>query len=176
FHDMKLPFRVERGRMITDPVVLSGSNGEWRLSGGIGFDGALDYAVSTTLPPDVVKQLGAAGALAARALAREGGRVLIDLRVTGNANSPRIDWDRKAMGERAKGNLSSTLEKQRAKLEAELLKGLAPKESGAGDSAHAGTSQGQAQSRRALEDSLEKTARGLFEQLFSKPKRDTTRH
>ena len=172
---MKLPFRVERGRMITDPVVLNGSNGEWRLSGGIGFDGALDYAVSTTLPPDVVKRLGAAGALAAGALAGADGRILIDLRVTGNAKSPRIDWDKKAMGERAKGNLSSTLEKQRARLESELLKGLAPPGGGAGDSARAGGPQDDAHARRALEDSLAKTARGLFEGLFSKPKRDTTR-
>ena len=175
FHDMKLPFRVERGRMITDPVVLNGSNGEWRLSGGIGFDGALDYAVSTTLPPDVVKRLGAAGALAAGALAGADGRILIDLRVTGNAKSPRIDWDKKAMGERAKGNLSSTLEKQRARLESELLKGLAPQGGGAGDSTRAGGPQDDARARRALEDSLAKTARGLFEGLFSKPKRDTTR-
>jgi len=122
FKNMKLPFRVERGRMITDPVVLTGSNGDWRLSGGIGFDGSLDYAVSTTLPPDVVKKLGADAALVAGALSGDDGRILIDLRVSGNAKSPRIDWDKKAMGERAKGQLSSTLEKQRAKLEAELLK------------------------------------------------------
>jgi len=177
FKNMKLPFRVERGRMITDPVVLTGSNGDWRLSGGIGFDGSLDYAVSTTLPPDVVKKLGADAALVAGALSGDDGRILIDLRVSGNAKSPRIDWDKKAMGERAKGQLSSTLEKQRAKLEAELLKGLAPKSGGAAtDSAAARSPEDEARQRRALEDSLKKTARGLLEGLFSKPKRDTTRH
>jgi hypothetical protein len=175
FKNMKLPFRVERGRMITDPVVLTGSNGEWRLSGGIGFDGSLDYAVSTTLPPDVVQKLGATASLAAGALAGEDGRILIDLRVSGNAKAPRIDWDKKAMGERAKGQLSSTLEKQRAKLEAELLKGLAPK-TGGGVADSARSPEDEARARRALEDSLKKTARGLLEGLFSKPKRDTTRH
>lgn len=178
FQNLRLPFRVERGRMITDPVVLTGSNGDWRLSGGIGFDGSLDYAVSTTLPPEVVQKLGATAALAAGALAGGNGRILIDLRVTGNAKAPRIDWDRKAMGERAKGQLSSTFEKQRAKLEAELLKGLAPKTGGgaASDSAAALSPEDEARARRALEDSLKKTARGVLEGLFSKPKRDTTRH
>jgi hypothetical protein len=175
FQNMKLPFRVERGRVVTDPVTLTGSNGEWRFSGGIGFDGSLDYAVSTTLPPDVVKKLGAYGALAAGALGGEDGRILIDLRVTGSAKSPRIDWDQKAMGERARGQLSSTLEKQRAKLEAELLNAL--KGGGAAtDSAGPRSPEDEARARRALEDSLKKTARGLLEGFFSKPKRDTTRH
>jgi hypothetical protein len=173
FKDLKLPFKIERGRVITDPVVLTGSNGEWRLSGGIGFDGSLDYAVSTTLPPEVVNQLGAAGALAAGALAGEGGKVLIDLRVTGNVKSPRIDWDKKAMGARARGNLSSTLQQRGARLESQLLKGFAP-QGGAHDSAM--SSDDRARARRALEDSLKQAARGLLQGLFGKPKSDTTRH
>ena len=81
------------------------------------------------------------------------------------------------MGERLKGQLSSTLEKQRAKLEEELLKVLAPKDGGAaGDSTGTRSPEDEARARRALEDSLKKTARGLFEGLFGKPKRDTTRH
>jgi AsmA-like protein len=176
FQNLKLPFRVERGRMITDPVVLTGPNGDWRLTGGIGFDGSLDYAVSTTLPPDAVKRLGADAALVAGALAGEGGKVLLDLRVTGNAKSPRIDWDKKAMGERARGNLSSALEQQRSKLEAELLKGLTPKGGGAGDSAALSPADSARRARRALEDSLKNTARDLLQGLFGKPKRDTTRH
>jgi hypothetical protein len=178
FQNMKLPFRVERGRVITDPVVLTGSNGDWRLSGGIGFDGSLDYAVSTTLPPDVVKKLGAYAALAAGALGGEDGRILIDLRVTGSAKSPRIDWDQKAMGERARGQISSSLEKQRAKLEDELLNALGQKKTGgaAGDSAGPRSPEDEARARRALEDSLKKAAHGLLDGFFSKPKRDTTRH
>jgi hypothetical protein len=79
------------------------------------------------------------------------------------------------MGARARGNLSSTLEQQRKNLENQLLKGLAPPGGGAHDSA-AASPEDQARARRALEDSLKKTARGLLEGLFGKPKRDTTRH
>jgi hypothetical protein len=82
------------------------------------------------------------------------------------------------MGERAKGNLSSTLEQQRSRLESELMKSLAPREkSGPLDSAATLSPADSARrARRALEDSLKNTARGLLEGLFSKPKRDTTRH
>jgi hypothetical protein len=174
FQDLRLPFRVERGRVITDPVAITGSNGEWRLSGGIGFDGSLDYAVSTTIPAEEVKKLGADAALAAGAFADESGRILLDLRVTGSARSPRIDWDRQAMGDRAKGRISDLLEKQRKRLEDELLRRAGGGTAGAGDSAGAVVAD-PARERRALEDSLKNAARGLLEGFFGRPKSDTTR-
>ena len=59
FKTLELPMRIEQGRIISDPVKLSGPAGDWKLAGAMGFDGALDYAVSVTLPPDVVRSLGA---------------------------------------------------------------------------------------------------------------------
>ena len=67
FRDLKMPFRVERGRFITDPVTLEGKTGKWQLVGGVGLDGRLDYAVSVTLPPDVVAKLDGGAAFASRA-------------------------------------------------------------------------------------------------------------
>jgi hypothetical protein len=71
------------------PTKLVGSYGECLMSGTVGFDGSLDYAVSVTVPPDFVGRLGATDAIAAGALADEKGRVLLDLRVTGTAKSRR---------------------------------------------------------------------------------------
>ena len=51
FKNLALPMRIEQGRVISDPVKLTGSYGDWVLAGSAGFDGALDYAVSITLPP-----------------------------------------------------------------------------------------------------------------------------
>src|SRR5439155_8473927 len=65
FKDGHVPFRVKNGRVVTDPVVLGGEHGQWKLAGAVGFDGSLDYAVSATLPPEVASRLGAASALAA---------------------------------------------------------------------------------------------------------------
>ena len=78
------------------------------------------------------------------------------------------------MGERAKGQLSSTLEKQRAKLEAELIRSLAPRTPAPGDSALTPEQLERAR-RRALEDSLKKAARGLLEGFLKPSKPDTTK-
>jgi len=116
FKDLKLPLRIERGRVITDPVLISGPSGDYRLIGSIGFDGALDYAVSVTLPPTAVAALRAQSALAAGALQDEQGRLLLDLRVTGSAQKPRVAWDTGAMRDRLAGRASQAIEEQRAKL------------------------------------------------------------
>lgn len=116
FKDLKLPLRIERGRVITDPVQISGPSGDWRLIGSVGFDGALDYAVSVTLPPAAVAALRAQSALAAGALQDDQGRLLLDLRVTGSAQKPRVAWDTGAMRDRLAGRASQAIEEQRAKL------------------------------------------------------------
>jgi hypothetical protein len=119
FAKLELPMRIEQGRVVTDPVVLNGKNGEWKLAGAIGFDGTLDYAVSVTLPPDVVTAVGARSALAAGALTDPQGRMLLDLHVSGSAKAPRVSWDTNAMRMRLAGKASAALADQRAKLEAD---------------------------------------------------------
>jgi len=162
FHDVKLPFRIERGRVVTDAVVLNGGHGEWRLVGSIGFDGSLDYAVSTTLPPEVAASLGARSALAAGALADDQGRVLLDLRLTGTAKAPRVTWDAKAMRDRLAGRVSAALEEQRARLAAEARDALGARQQAAGDSARAAADR----MRQALADSLRRKARDVFKGFF----------
>src|SRR5262249_38168215 len=82
----------QNGRVITDDVVMNGPQGDWRMAGSLGLDGALDYAVSATLPPQVTARLPKQAALAAGALGDAQGRVLLDLTVGGNVKSPRLAW------------------------------------------------------------------------------------
>lgn len=119
FKDLQLPLRIEHGRVITDPVQITGRNGDYRLIGSVGFDGALDYAVSVTLPPAAVEALKARSALTAGALQDENGRMLLDLRVTGTAKNPRVAWDPASMRDRLAGRASQAIAEQRAKLESE---------------------------------------------------------
>jgi AsmA protein len=171
FKDFKLPFRIERGRLVSDPVVIDGPSGEWRLAGAVGFDGSLDYAVSTTLPPEVVASLGARSALAAGALADEQGRVLIDLKVSGTAKAPRVAWDSKAMRDRLAGRASAALAEQRAKLESEAQAALESRRQAAADSARAAVER----YRQAVADSLRRKAGDVFRGFFGSPK-DTAAH
>ena len=178
FHDLKLPLRVEQGRVITDPINLSGSAGDWKLIGAIAFDGALDYAVSVTLPPAVVAAIDAKSALAAGALTDDQGRMLLDLRVTGNAKSPHIAWDTGAMRDRLAGRASAALAAQRAKLEADAK--AAAQLALAQQLGLAGAdSTKKAPNLQAARDSLRKAAGGLLEGFFGHKKpapADTTKH
>ena len=170
FKTLELPMRIENGRIISDPVKMNGPAGDWKLAGAMGFDGALDYAVSVTLPPDVVKSLGADAALAAGALADPQGRVLLDLHVSGNAKSPRVALDTKAMQARLVGRVSDALAEQSRKLEADakeaarqaMLQQLgAPRDS---------TAPRIDLNNKATRDSLERAGRDLLKNLFGKPK------
>ena len=170
FKDARVPFRVERGRVVTDPVAFDGPNGEWRLIGSVGFDGSLDYAVSATLPQEVVQRLGATSALAAGALSDPQGRVFIDLRLTGTATAPQVAWDGGAMRDRLAGKVSQALEAQRAKLESEARSAAEARLFAAQDSARAAMDR----ARRAAGDSLKNRAGDVLKGFFG-GLRDTTR-
>ena len=165
FNDLHLPFRVERGRVVTDPVKLTGPYGDWTATGAIGFDGALDYAVNMALPRDVVAGLGSAGALAAAALADRQGHVPVDLLIGGNARAPHVALDAKAMAARLSGHAGAAAQEQRDKLAREALEGALGKKF-APDSTGKQPSLDSPQVREAVQ----KKANELLEGLFGKKK------
>jgi len=170
FKDAKLPFKVDHGRFVTDAGHLSGPSGDWLVAGAVGFDGALDYAVSITLPPSAVTALRAKSALAAGALTDDQGRMLIDLHVGGTATNPRVGWDMKAMQSRLLGRASAAIEAQRAKLEAEARAALAAQQQAGQDSAKAALRRLQSQAS----DSVRTRLGDALKNFFPKPKADTT--
>ena len=167
FKELKLPLRIEQGRLFTDAVSLTGPSGDWKLSGAIGFDGSLDYAVSVTLPPEIGASLGARSALAAGAIADDKGRILLDLHLGGNAKAPRVSWDTRAMRDRLAGRASQALVDQRTKLEGEAKaaaqKALMDRLGAASDSARQANLRHLQQS---AQDSLRRAAGGLLDQFF----------
>ncbi|MEO5619028.1 MAG: AsmA family protein [Candidatus Eisenbacteria bacterium] len=166
FRDGRVPFRIERGRLVTDPVRLAGPYGDWLMAGAVGFDGALDYAVSITMPPEVVAALNARSALAAGALSDDQGRLLLDLRVTGTARAPRVAWDARAMQARLLGKASEAIADQRAKLEAEARAAIEARRQAAADSARAALERARAR----VADSLRARARDVLRGFFGTPK------
>jgi uncharacterized protein involved in outer membrane biogenesis len=170
FKDGHFPFRVQQGRVVTDPVVLNGPNGEWKFVGSVGFDGSLDYVVSATLPPEVVANLGARSALTAGALADAQGRLFLDLRLKGTAAAPQVSWDGQAMRDRLLGRASLALEEQRARLEGEARAAADAHAHAASDSARAAVER----AKQAAADSLRRLAGDALKGLFGGPP-DTTK-
>lgn len=162
FKDLHLPFRVERGRVITDRATIDGTNGKWVTTGGVGFDGSLDYAVSVTLPPDVVQRIGARGALAAGALTDAQGNLLIDLRVSGTARAPKVSLDLASMRDRLIGKASAALTDQKDRLEKEARDALLARQTAAQDSLRRALDA----RKKALEDSLKNKARDVLRGFF----------
>lgn len=160
--DLKLPLHVENGRVVTNPVKFSGRSGDWLLAGSVGFDGTLDYAVSVTLPPAVAEALQARSALAAGAVSDAQGRVLLDLRVSGPAQKPRVAWDTRAMRDRLAGRASAAIEEQRAKLEAEAKAAVDARVAAAQDSARVALER----MRKAAEDSVRRAAGNALQNFF----------
>jgi len=168
FRDLKLPMRIEQGRLITDPVKLTGTSaGDWTMSGAVGFDGTLDYAVSVTLPKDVAAVIDSRSALAAGALSDDQGRMLLDLRVTGPARAPHIAWDTQAMRTRLAGRASQALAEQGAKMQAQAKaaaqQALSQRLGLGADST--GKVSGAARVQ-AVRDSLKRAAGGLLQGFF----------
>jgi hypothetical protein len=167
--DGTLPFEVREGRVSFREAALAGPTGDWKIVGSVGFDGTIDYAVSTTIPPELVAQLGANAALAAGALADEQGRVLLDLRVTGPAKSPRVSWDRAAMTDRLAGRASQALEEQKRKLEQQARDAIERQKQAARDSLQRVLDRHTKQ----LSDSLKREAGGLLKDFFGGGRKDT---
>jgi hypothetical protein len=171
FKDGHVPFRVDHGRVMTDSVSFQGPNGLWRASGSAGFDGSLDYAVSGLLPAGVAGGADLRNILAAGALTDPQGRVLLDLRITGNARSPKVEWIRGRCRTGSPAASRRALEDQRAKLEQELRGILEGKRREAQDS----TRKEAEVTQKSVADSLRNTALDLLKGFFPKSKQDTTK-
>jgi len=172
FRDLASSFRIDHGRVFTGPATVHSAEGDWLLSGSLGLDGSLDYAVSVTVPPAVVQSLGARGSLAAGAVADDQGRVLMDFRVTGNARDPHVAWDPSAMRARLAGRVSQALTEQKQKFEQMARDSVNRRVAAYQDSARAAAQRYQS----AMKDSMKKKGVDLLRGFFGGAGRDTAKH
>ena len=170
--DMHLPFAVERGRVICNNATLRTSVGDWKVSGSAGFDGSLDYALSGTVPKTLITSQDLHSALAAGGLTNANGDVLLDLKLGGSAQTPRVALDARSMQARVEGHLSEVLTEQKSRL-GEQLRTMTPLTDTHADSA---SRERAARNAQALIDSLRRR-KGLdvLKDLLGGGRKDTTR-
>lgn len=152
FRHLDMPFKVENGKIAMREIALNGPSGDWRASGLLGFDGALDYSVMVLVPREQVDQLGSGAALLANALTDAQGRVRLAFRVGGTAASPRVSLDAQAMRDAAAGRVNQVLEQQKSRIEEQLRQVLNPRP-GASDSSRGGSTQSFADSLKKIKGS-----------------------
>jgi hypothetical protein len=170
--DLHLPFSVQRGRVICDNATMRTSVGDWRVSGSAGFDGSLDYALSGTVPKSLVTSQDLHSALAAGGLTNANGDVLLDLKLGGTSQAPRVALDARSMQARVEGRLSEVLAQQKSHL-GDQLRAITPLADAHADSA---TKAAAAHNAQALIDSLRrKKGLDVLKDLLGGGRRDTTR-
>jgi hypothetical protein len=113
FKEFFAPFRLEQGKFVTRDLKLSGGDADWAANGVVGFDGMLDYGVQVTLSEALSNTYRQRlGKDLAKVLAGSSGRLTLDLRVTGNARSPKVQVDTEKLAQRATENVTGMIQKE----------------------------------------------------------------
>jgi hypothetical protein len=104
--DLKIPFKINNGKVYTSPFDVNVGNLKLNLSGNTGLDKSIDYAVNVSLPQNVV--LGNVSSLKGT--------------ITGSFTNPRVKLDASALAKAAAtGLVDKYLEKVTGKNTAETV-------------------------------------------------------
>ncbi len=115
--DLKNTFLIQNQRLYFDDFSARTKDADWQLSGSVGFDGSLDYAISTTLSNDLSKRFNALGDISSF-LKNDQGRVVLDIKLKGTPKSPTFTLDTS----RAEKKFQSQLKIKQEDLKDELKK------------------------------------------------------
>ncbi|HMB68407.1 MAG TPA: AsmA-like C-terminal region-containing protein, partial [bacterium] len=122
FRDLLTAFAVENGRFVTDEISLQGGNAAWKASGAVSFTGELSYDIQVELNDQLSdlyrKRLGRD---LANLFSGSQGRLVVDLKVRGNASKPAVMLDKDKLATRAAERAKSQVGDN---LKGELQKGL----------------------------------------------------
>jgi hypothetical protein len=157
FRDLSAPFRVQRGRVVLEPIALSSGENEWLAQGSIGLDGSLDLRVAAVLPPSEVKQLPASVVRGVGAFLDEQGKLTLDLLVRGTVKSPSVEWDSERTASRLLERLPGTIGGFAEKLGVHLSDSLAT----SGKTAEQAADSAVAAQQRKLEQEAERQKEAL---------------
>ena len=115
--DLKNTFMIKNQRLYFDDFFARTNDGDWQVSGSVGFDGSLDYAISATLSDDLSKKFDALGDIS-NFLKNNQGRVVLDIKLKGTSKSPTFTLDTS----RAEKKFQSQLKIKQEDLKDELKK------------------------------------------------------
>lgn len=107
-------FLVRDGRMFTDDWTIKSGKGDWAIRGSFGFDGTLDYVASLVIPPSVQKDMKDLSKYRdlVDLFRDDGGNIVLDFNIGGEAESPKVTLDRSRAKEKAGEKLVDELKKK----------------------------------------------------------------
>jgi uncharacterized protein involved in outer membrane biogenesis len=115
--DLKNTFLIKNQRLYFDDFFARTNDADWQVSGSVGFDGSLDYAISATLSNNLSKKFDALGDIS-NFLKNDQGRVVLNIKLKGTSKSPAFTLDTS----RAEKKFQSQLKIKQEDLKDELKK------------------------------------------------------
>ncbi len=124
-------FRIENGRVWFDDFSAAAKDADFELAGSVGLDGSLDYELTLILSTELSARFSVPSQLAAkfgalgdpsRYLKNEQGRVVLDVRISGQAKRPRFTFDASKVEKRITGQVKAELEEKEDELKEEVTK------------------------------------------------------
>ncbi|MCA9750923.1 MAG: hypothetical protein KC591_01935 [Gemmatimonadetes bacterium] len=138
FRDLVAPFSFRDGRLVTEDLVVHAPDANWSVNGSVGVNGDLDYRATTELSEQLSDEMRRkAGRDLANLLAGSSGRLIVDLRIHGDAKAPKVDLDRTKLAQRIAENAKQNVQKELEKGKDKLLQQLFGSDSAAADTTKA---------------------------------------
>ncbi|MEZ5065353.1 MAG: AsmA-like C-terminal region-containing protein [bacterium] len=138
FRDLVAPFSFREGRLVTDNLVVRAPDANWSVNGSVGVNGDLDYRATTELSEQLSDEMRRkAGRDLANLLAGSSGRLIVDLRIHGDAKAPKVDLDRTKLAQRIAENAKQNVQKELEKGKDKLIQQLFGSDSAAADTTKA---------------------------------------
>jgi len=114
---LKNSFKIESSRLYFEDFFATTTDADWEVKGSVGFDASLDYSIALYLSPALSQRFDLLGDLS-DFFKDEKGRLILDLKVSGLASSPKFTLDTS----RAEKSLQQKLKIKDEKLKEELKK------------------------------------------------------
>jgi|GEM_PF-1056264 len=120
--ELKNKFAVKGARLYFEDFLATSKNADWKLTGSIGLlDQSLDYSLNILLSPEVSGQVNILGEQT-KLLKDEQGRLLVPLKISGLASSPKFAIDFSLVSQKLQNQLKQNLQEKKSELKEDLQK------------------------------------------------------
>jgi len=120
--ELKNKFAIKGARLYFEDFLATSKKADWKLDGSIGLlDQSLDYSLNILLSPEVSSQVNILGEQT-KLLMDEQGRLLIPLKISGLASSPKFAIDLSLVGQKLQNQLKQNLQEKKSEVKEDLQK------------------------------------------------------
>ena len=120
--ELKNKFAVKGTRLYFEDFLAASTKADWKIAGSIGLlDQSLDFSLNILLSPEISSQVNILGEQT-KLLKDEQGRLLVPLKISGLASSPKFSIDLSLVSQKLQNQLKQNLQEKKTEVKEELQK------------------------------------------------------